>query len=196
VKNIMKRIALALALQLGWLCGQVMAGPTLLLDPPDGGLFAQPGQTTGWGFSITNDTNYLVVTSAAFDSASNLGVFTDFISANFFVVGPGSSSWTQDFDLPLQTGIGSFRIDPDVMPGEFAEGQIVLSYDLYSVNPYAVDFNPDRDTLSVGNLLAANARVGAEALPIPEPWSILLAGTALIGLLLASPGVRGKVSTR
>ena len=116
----------------------------------------EPGGTVGWGFTLSNDTNFLVVTSASFNSPTSLGIFTDYISqpSNFFA------------------------IDPNAFIGSLAVGQIELTYDLFSVGPNDSNFNPDTDTLSVGNNLTANASV-----KVPEPASILLFAVGLIGLM-------------
>ena len=162
------------------------AATALQLDPPGGALSGLAGSTVGWGFNLSNDENFLVVTSAAFEPASGLGTFTDFISApaNFFVVGPalgGSTVWAQFFDAAMQTGMGSFAIDAGAAAGSVASGQIVLTYDLFSRSPLDPVFNPDTDTLSNGNVLTANASVTV-AVPEPETWAILLAGIGLLGL--------------
>jgi hypothetical protein len=164
------------------------AATVLQLDPLGGSIAGLPGSTVGWGFSLNNNENFLVVTSAAFEAATELGTFTDLISApdNFFVVGPalgGSTVWTQSFDAATQTGIGSFAIDAGAALGSVAFGTIALTYDLFSRSPLDPLFDPDTDTLSNGNLLTANASV---TVPIPEPqtWAMLLAGIGLLGLSL------------
>ncbi|WP_415879135.1 hypothetical protein [Methylomonas sp. TEB] len=76
---------------------------TSLLEPTNGLIEGDAGDTVGWGFLLTNTQNYLVVTGAEFQSSTSPDIFTDFISApdNFFVVGPGfgaSTVWGQTFD--------------------------------------------------------------------------------------------------
>lgn len=161
------------------------AATLLQLNPLNGAISGAPGELKGWGFSLSNDKNFLVVTSATFASPTNLGSFTDFISAsNFFVVGParnGSTVWAQSFDATTQTGIGSFAINADATPGSIAYGQIVLTYDLFSRSPLDVLFNPITDTLSNGNIVSANASVEALA-PVPLPASVWLFSSALLGV--------------
>src|ERR1017187_3647240 len=111
----------------------LQAGPVLTLDPADGALSGQPGQSVAWGFTLTNDTNYLVVNQANYVTATPLGTFTDFISGFFVVIGNGPfavSSWTQLGDAGSQTGIGSYAIDPSTLLGSFSAGSIEVSYDL------------------------------------------------------------------
>jgi hypothetical protein len=178
----LKRIIQFLLLLSTLLCAQVYATVLLQLDPLGGALSGEPGETVGWGFTLSSDTNFLVVTSASFNSPTSLGVFTDYISqpSNFFVVGPApeSSSFSQRFDSTNMTGLGSFAIDPNAFIGSVAAGQIELTYDLFSVSPNELSFNPDTDTVSVGNILTASASVA-----VPEPASIFLFVVGLLGLM-------------
>lgn len=160
------------------------AAVTLQLDPSGGALSGASGTSVGWGFSLSNTENYLVVTSAAFEPPTSLGTFTDYISAaeNFFVVGPGlgaSTTWAQSFDADTHTGIGSYAISPSATPLTSASGEIVLNYDLFSRSPVDPNFNPDTDTLSNGNVLKANAAVAV----VPLPAAVWLFGSALLGIL-------------
>jgi hypothetical protein len=156
---------------------------TLTLDPLNGQLFGSPGDTVGWGFTITNSTDYLLVTSAAFDPPSGVGTFTDFISAdNFIVVGPSpeSTSVSQAFDPTAMSGIGSFTISGSALPGDSATGQIVLTYDLFRLSPNDPNFNPDTDLITTDNTLSADASVTvAGGAAVPEPR-----GSTLMGLVL------------
>jgi hypothetical protein len=158
---------------------------TFQLNPPDGKVSGLAGSTVGWGFSLSNTENFLVVTSASFEIATNSGTFTDYISApeNFFVVGPAqaaSTVWSQPFDATDLTGVGAFTIDSTVAPGSVAYGNIVLTYDLFSLSPLNSLFNPDTDTLSIGNILTANASVAAV---VPLPAAVWLFGSAMFGLV-------------
>ena len=181
------------------------AAPVLTLSPATGSISAIRGSVIGWGFTLSNpDTNFLVVTSAAFCKTTvvagftvcdqfpdpALGFFTDYIAqSNFIVVGPAPESpiVTQAFNQILLTGIGSFAIAPAAPYGTFS-GQILLTYDLYSRSPNDPLFNPDLDLLppdTRGNTVTANAAVSA----IPEPATILLVAAG--GILL----VRRRIST-
>ena len=76
----------------------------LTLSPANGALLGLPGETVGWGFTISNpDPNYLVITGADFCTTTvvggitfcdqfadtSLGAFTDYIAQfNFIVAGP------------------------------------------------------------------------------------------------------------
>jgi hypothetical protein len=180
--------------------------PTLTLDPANGALSGTPGSTVGWGFTIANSTNFLLITSSDFcvgpissPCSNGLGTYTDFIASNqFVVVGPlpESSSVTQAFDNSLLTGIGSFLINSTANPGDSVSGQIVLTYDLFSVSPNAPNFDPIADTISIGNFLTASASVSVPSTTAPEPGTGLLFGYGLIafaGLGLAARKGRDRL---
>jgi hypothetical protein len=178
------------------LCGKAQADtlPTLTLDPTDGSIVGAPGSTVGWGFTLTNNgSNFAVVTSSDFcvgvitsPCGNSLGTYTDLIAAQFFVVGPSpeSSNFTQAFDNSAQTGVGSFLINLGATGS--AIGQIVLTYDLFSVGPNSANFNPELDTVSAGNYLTAPASVTVGTVRTPEPGSflLLLSGLAIGSLVI------------
>src|SRR5579863_8265210 len=124
------------------------AGPVLTLTP-SGDLIGTPSSTVGWGFTITNDADYAQITSAQYCvkpvnfplvcNSSALGMFTDFIGPSDVVVGPPGgtdpSSVSQNFDPIALTGIGSFAINSNAPAGAGDLGQIVLTYDLWSLDP-------------------------------------------------------------
>lgn len=164
------------------------ASVSFQLDPSNGAIAGQPNTTVGWGFTLQNTENFLVVTSANFETDSGLGTFTDFMTtpANFFIVGPaigGSTTWSQVFNEDLGTGLGSYSINPLAALSDLAYGQIVLTYDLFSRSPLDPLFNPDTDTLSLGNSLSRNASVSVAAVPLPASLWLLGSSTVLIGFM-------------
>lgn len=164
------------------LCTGLQAGPILTLSPAGGALSGAPGKTVGWGYTLMNDNDYLLVTSAGYVTATPVGAFTDFISGfNFIVVGPPPESTvvSQSFDLLAQTGIGSYLIDTAALIGASSIGVIQLTYDLYSVSPNDPAFDPDQDLVSSGNFLEADASV---QVAIPEPSTCPLLACGLIAL--------------
>jgi len=169
------------------LCNVAQAGPVLALDPLNGAISGTPGTTVGWGFTLTNlGTDFAVLTGSDFcvgvpssPCSNTLGTYTDFIALQFIVVGPSpeSTSVTQAFNNNLQTGTGSFLIKPGATGSVL--GDVVLTYDLYSVSPNDPSFLPT-DIVSLGNLLTAPASVTA----VPEPGSLLLLASGLAGCFL------------
>jgi hypothetical protein len=182
----MKRI-LRYSLMLAVAATAGLHAATLTLQPAGGALNGSPGQTVGWGFSLANPTNYLLVTAANYVTATPIGTFTDFASGfNFIVVGPAPENpvVAQPFDLLLQTGIGAYLIDPGTPVGALSTGVVRLTYDLYSVSPNDPAFDPAKDLMSSGNFLDANAsvQVQAQTAGTPEPSTCLLLGSGLLAV--------------
>ena len=155
-----------------------------IFTPSPSTISGNPGDTVGWGFTISNETDYLLITSSDFTAAAASGTYTDFIGPfNFIIVGPSpeSTSVSQTFDPAALTGVGSFQISPTAAPGSVITGQLILTYDLFSVSPNDPNFDPDIDTISNGNLLTAAAEVdvpGTSA--VPEPATFGLVSLALL----------------
>jgi hypothetical protein len=166
--------------------------PTLTVTPAN--LVGPAATTVGWGFTVSNlGTDFAVITGSDFcvgvissPCSNSLGTYSDFIGAQFLVVGgsPEPNSVTQSFDNMLQTGFGSFLINSGAT-GSIA-GKLVMSYDLFSVDPNATNFNPALDTVSVGNFLTADASVtvGTKTVATAEPGSLIMMVCGLAGLLL------------
>src|SRR5437763_151146 len=82
----------------------IQAAPTFTLNPVGGAIAGAPGAVVGWGFTITNNMDYLVATAVDFvitPPAPPIGVFTNYLTDfNFIVVGPSpeSTSVSQSFD--------------------------------------------------------------------------------------------------
>jgi hypothetical protein len=161
------------------------AGPLLTLDPVSGAISGLRGQTIGWGFSITNTTDWLLVTSASFSPAAAIGTFIDYTQSNFVVVGPApeSTTVTQAFDTSTQSGIGSFTINP-AAPFGIVTGEIFLTYDLYSEDPNSPTFDPTSSLISTDNSLSAPASV--QVVPEPATWLGMISALVLLRLRRSS----------
>jgi PEP-CTERM motif-containing protein len=168
------------------LAGAAQAATTFTLIPLDGMVSGPPGSVVGFGFTITNDMNFLEVTSSNFVPASPIGTYTDFNSlrANPIIVGPPPESpvVSENFDANAITGIGSFTINASATPGQMAIGNIVITFDLFSRSPNDPNFNPDTDLISSDNMLSAFAKVTVTQ-ATPEPATLGLMGASLAGLL-------------
>jgi hypothetical protein len=167
--------------------------PVLTLDPANGALTGPAGSTVGWGFTLTSTSpDFALITGSDFcvgaitsPCANSLGTYTDFIGNQFVVVGEGSleNPGTETFDDASMMGVGSFLINPGAMGS--VSGDLVLSYDLYSVDPGAANFDPIADLISNGNFIEAPASVtvgSSTTSPVPEPGtlSLLVGGFAAI----------------
>ena len=164
--------------------------PTFQLDPAGGTVTGSPGNTIGWGFTLTNTVNWLVVTGSQFTPNLVLGTYADFIGPNFVVVGPSPdfTSVSQSFDPDLFTGTGAFTIDPLAGVNSTATGQLVLTYDLYSVSPNDSNFDPFLDTVSLGNTSVANATIQVVGAPEPDlSWAL---GILLIAITIYENRIR------
>ena len=175
---------------------------TLTLD--NSTLYGMPNDIVGFGGTITStpdytydngNTPFLVITSADFvvnPGTYPVGVFTPIIAQNYIVIGPDEGNgevnpYDASFDLSQNTGIGSYQINSFQSIGDEATGQIVLTYDEYSVSPLDNSFDPATDGLAYGQILSADATVivgSAPAAAVPESSTTLLAGLGLIGSVL------------
>src|ERR1035437_4582790 len=149
----------------------------------NGALSGAPGSTHGWGFELTNTLNYVVITGSGFDATQNAGdvIYTDFIGPNFIVVGAPGSTVAQSFDPVAMLGVGSLAISPSASLGDIVSGQLVLTLDVYSVNPNDLTFDPIADLLASGQQISSNANVIVT--PQPQSWLLVLSAIGL-GLVL------------
>jgi hypothetical protein len=173
------------------------AEAVLTLDPADGAIGGPAGSTVGWGFTFSNDTGYALITGSQFCAptstmlpdgcvavALNIGTYLDFAGALPNVIGPSPEIpfVSQTFDNSLQTGIGSFSLDPSATGT--VSGLLVLSYDLYSDDPN----DPNRslnDEISADNAVAAPASVTVGPVTeTPEPEYLPLLGAGSLAAVL------------
>jgi len=176
--------------------------PTLTLDPIGGAIKGAVGSTVGWGFTLTNvGFDFAVVTETDFcvglissPCTNALGTYSDFAGGQFLVVGPGNSSVTQAFNNVALTGVGSFRINSGAAGN--VNGMLVLTYDLFSVNPNAPNFDPIVDTLSVGNELTTPASVTVASVAVPEPASLLLLMMGIAGCWVAKQRLGNRLTVK
>ena len=181
--------------------GLARPGTVLTLSPAGGTVSGTQGATVGWGFTITNTTDFLEVTSSAFCASPvsppfcigpALGTYTDIISSESspVIIGPSpeSTSVTQTFNASTPSGVGSFLIAASAANGSIDQGEIVLTYDLFSVSPNSPNFNPNLDTISTDNFLTARAAVGVNLITTPEPgpFALFAAGLILLAVVRAT----------
>ncbi len=176
----MKRAIFAFALSgLFGICAQ--ATVSLQLAPSGGVVSGMPGSMVGWGFSLTNNADYLVVTGSSFVPASLYGTYQDYISTdNFIVVGPSPENTTvsQLFDPVALTGVGAFTIDSTAPDNISIGGNLVIDYSLFSQDPNNPAFDP-------GSLITADGVISAPAKVniTPEPAPVLLTIIGALALL-------------
>ncbi|MFG6489859.1 PEP-CTERM sorting domain-containing protein [Roseateles sp. BYS78W] len=152
----------------------------LTLSPA--GIGAEPGQTTGWGFSLFNDdaSNYLLVTGSEFAPGvpSAFGSYTDLLGAraDWVILAP-LATLAEAYDAVLRTGIGEFSVAPSA--DGTLDGQVLLHYALFSADPNGPTFDPDQNLVNPD----ATAAARASATALPEPGTLSLLGIAGAGLL-------------
>ena len=90
------------------------------------------------------------------------------------------------------TGVGEFDIDPGATVGAEWDGVIDLTYDLFSVDPNSMTFDPDADTISTGNVKSEDASIDIVAsTSTPEPTPGILTGLFCLALYL----IRARAAT-
>ena len=167
------------------------ATPVFGFDSNGGALTGIPGGTVGWGFTISDSSEYVVVSETGFCAAgatvSDLpctnpsGTYTDF-SFNIPVVGPSpdSPSVTQGFDLASQLGYGSFTIGSGVTSGTVLIGEIAVVYDLFTGDPSS---DPNATQIGGDNFTSLPASISvSDAATVPEPGTLMATALTLCGI--------------
>jgi hypothetical protein len=186
----MRRILLGALLVLA-MTSAASATAVLTLNPVNGAIVGDPGQAVGWGFTIADNTNWLVVVGTGFCTSFNTstpdqfpcnnpvpsGTYLDFTSFNFIVSAPNSPDTSQmNFDNTNHLGTGSFTIAGNTPIGTLLSGVIVVDYNLYSGDP-----SNGGQQIGGDFFITQNASVFV----VPEPATWLLLGSTLAGLGLA-----------
>lgn len=114
--------------------------PFIVLNPSSGHITGAPGDTMGWGFTITGDSSYWIsfTDSTLTQSAPTVGSYTDFLGLaggpTGGVLDPGGT-WSQAFDSILMTGLGSYAIDGGAPDGSQDTGTIIIHYLAFNADP-------------------------------------------------------------
>jgi hypothetical protein len=181
----MKRLLSVTALAVAF-TGVMAATPILTLNPSDGVVSGTPGSTVGWGFTLTNDSGFLIPSAVVFcEGAFNagctptFGTFTDFAAqSQFNIVG---AMLTETFHDATEQGIGSFTINFNAPTGVTDVGTIYLVYDTFSCDITENNCNATQTAFS--QIVSAPASVnivGTAAVPEPESAGLLALGLALL----------------
>ena len=150
------------------------AGPTFTLIPSSGSIMGQPGDTVGWGFTLTSDTAEwisVVTSSLLIESDPGLGTYTDYAGLQGGpvngVLAPNVPAWTENFDPVNMLGIGSYSIGSSL---GFDSGFLDLNYETFSADPNTCT----SCSTGFGDLLAPFQVQSA-----PEPAAVWMVGLAL-----------------
>ncbi len=181
-----------LLLTVGCLSGYSSPLPvTLVLDPPGGAIPGTPGQTVGWGFTITNNTTYYLLFDNSYfcepgqdptytTCAPTLGTYNDYIATNSTEVAP-MSAITETFGANGTSGFGGYSIYPSAALGAMDSGTLLATYMEYDGDPLT-GANPVSGDIN----LSASASVTVITTPaVPEPasWTLLPAGLICVALV-------------
>jgi hypothetical protein len=157
----------------------------LTVDPSS--VSGAPGDTVGWGFTLidTSDVYSAIVLASDFcpggvlaspcstNGEPSLGVYTDNISSGpDFFLNPGDSDTETAGEFG---GFGSLAIDAGLGPGTYT-GLLVLYYDVVDSDFNLID--SDIYTTAPFSLTVT----GSESPTTPEPATLLLLGTGLVGI--------------
>jgi hypothetical protein len=170
----------------------------LAITPPGGAVTGSPGQTVGFGFTITNDTVYYQLFDASYfcepsqDPAftpctQSLGTYKDYIANNGTVVAP-MSMLSESFNANTMTGFGAYAISPTASPGAVDTGNLVATYMEYQGDPFSGGTQVSGDIE-----LSAPASVSvipASTVPEPSAGTMIIAaglGALLYGTLFRRP---------
>jgi len=164
------------------------ASPILTLTP--GTVTAVPGQSTGWGFSVTSDDTYYIAIVAAFvdvESNPNLGFFVDWISLAGgpvnSVMAPNAPTWSQAYSPLDLTGFGEFSVDSSAVPGDQDVGAFLVLYQRFSADPNTCSrCFVDTQTLSADFTVTAINPTDRAA--VPEPSTSVLIAVAMLAALI------------
>lgn len=175
-------ICLILVAMLGSTCAK--AAPFVFgLLPTSGTIEAAPGDTVGWGYTISNpSSNWLVLTDLSAGSF-NFGT-PDSSFFDFPILEPGQSN-TVSFDLDAFTGLFAFTWDPSAPAGSINAGGFRLDGEFWSGDPFA-------GGVKLANADPATASYLTEIQPssvVPEPSTVLLLGFGIIIGLVSHPYV-------
>jgi hypothetical protein len=179
------------------------AGAIVALDTVDGVISGAPGDTVGWGFMVTNGSNWISIDSVSIENETSplggvSGGFTsymDLLGGLMNGVTPPNQMWTLAFSPGSPgTGVGQYAIDAGTPVGASDSGDFVIFYDEFSGDPNSCG-SCYLDTLQMfdsgGNPPAFTINVIAATVPEPASALLVLAG-GMVALAVRRPGRRRR----
>jgi hypothetical protein len=177
-------ILLFLLIAVGCLAGNAEM-VMITTDPPGGAVSGSPGQTVGYGFTITNSTPYYLLFDASYfcepgqdpeftTCTQSLGTYQDYIAANFTEVAP-MSSLSESFNANTMTGFGAYNISPTAMVGATDSGNLIATYMEYQGDPLngGTPVPPGDIELSAP---ASVTVIPVSTTPEPSSWTLAMLG--------------------
>lgn len=142
--------------------------------PADGAIGAAPGDTVGWGYTISNPdaSLWLLITAVTADPVQHGTIDTS--PFDFPVLAPlGSIMQVYDPGGPL--GLAQFTWDITAPPGFINAGTFQLEGEFYDGDPFA-----GGSPVDLAESQTATYRVRATQTSVPEPGSALLVMAGLV----------------
>lgn len=181
----MMRRLILLTLAIVTIAAFAAAAPILTLTPSSGNISGEPGNVTGFGFTLTADPDeWISVVSSflLFESNPDLGFYEDYIGLQGGptdgLLAPGSPDWVQAFHSNQGFGIGAFFLSPLANLGDRNDAQLIVLYERFSADPSTCD------TCNLGSgEFVFDVSITADTNPVPEPgtWSLLLLSLVIAG---------------
>ena len=178
------------------------------LNPVDGVVSGNPGDTVGWGFTLTTGSTWVAIDSVSIEnetspvSGTNGGFtsYMDVLGGLSDGVTPPNSNWT----LPFATGspgqgVGAYAIDAGTPAGASDSGDFVIFYDEFSDNPNTCGscfLDTQQIFDSNGDPPAFTINVATQSSNVPEPASAWLALMTISAVGWARRGARNAACAR
>ena len=175
------RYVAALVLTLAFAPAASADSITFELLPASGAISGDAGSTIGWGYSVTNDSEYwLELTGIGADSFEH--ALADASPFDYAILAPGVTH-SVAFDAVALLGLYQLTWDALAPAGFTNAGLFVLSAAFWDGDPFASGaFVSEAPTLSAGYSASVN--------PVPEPGTLLLLGSGAAIAALARRRMR------
>jgi len=162
----MKWIATAFVLFLS--ASTASAAPiTFELLPADGAIDGEAGSTLGWGYTITNGSEFWLMLTAI-DADPFEHATADSAPFDYAILAPGEIH-TVGYDALALTGLYQLTWDPLAPVGFTNTGLFVLSGEYWDADPF-------QEGGFVSNAPSISAAYSATVSTVPEPATLLLMG--------------------
>jgi len=159
------------------------ADPTFTFNtvPLSGDISGAPGETIGWGYSITNNdsSDYLVLTNldaGTFLNGSASGLF------DFPILAPGETV-TESFDAAIPQGLYELTWDPGAPDAFENSGEFTVTADWYDGDPSGSGSPIDGFT-GITAIQPYSASVVESSVATPEPSGIAAVLVCLLGIVI------------
>lgn len=150
---------------------------TFTTSPTGGSITGTPGSTVGWGYTVSNGSTDWVLFSSLGVAGFTVGTPTPlFFNGVLQLYAPGQTA-SVSFDATSGTGLYQVAIDPGTAIGTSDSGTFTLIALLCDSNPLAGSSN-----CLPSETLATDYQVTVVGTTVPEPTSLLLLGSGLLGI--------------